>query len=248
MLLKVARFGIAKYKLELPNPKLSGGVSVDRRTLFDTITFFIRAIVYENSAPWQKIGETEVKDAIWEMSAFACVAQENEVDFEIMREINYGLDPSSEAVGYTNWKSHEKAAHERMAADARAYFRSLGPFSDSCDFCGAEEQMGSKLQRCEACKASRYCSKECQRGAWKDGHRETCGKAWGQLMRLGKRTLKSEDREDFRSNLELNLPTSQLFRPVNRKRCDEIRSSQESKQLSTPSFRYHTFIPNAAPK
>ena len=110
MLLKVARFGIAKYKLELPNPKLSGGVSVDRRTLFDTITFFIRAIVYENSAPWQKIGETEVKDAIWEMSAFACVAQENEVDFEIMREINYGLDPSSEAVGYTNWKSHEKAA------------------------------------------------------------------------------------------------------------------------------------------
>ncbi|KAI9020533.1 hypothetical protein DFJ74DRAFT_724716 [Hyaloraphidium curvatum] len=46
----------------------------------------------------------------------------------------------------------------------------------SLDFCDNCSQMVAKTMRCSACKFARYCSVECQRSAWKEGHKGKCGK------------------------------------------------------------------------
>lgn len=40
-----------------------------------------------------------------------------------------------------------------------------------CSFCG---QRSPDLLRCNRCKEVYYCSKDCQRGHWRAGHREQC--------------------------------------------------------------------------
>ncbi|POM62353.1 hypothetical protein PHPALM_28501 [Phytophthora palmivora] len=42
--------------------------------------------------------------------------------------------------------------------------------------CSACQATGKKLSRCSQCKWVAYCSKTCQRGHWKDGHRLMCAK------------------------------------------------------------------------
>lgn len=55
--------------------------------------------------------------------------------------------------------------------------RSIGNISDSSDHCFTHARhQNLKLRRCGVCKDARYCSKECQRAAWSNGHRESCGK------------------------------------------------------------------------
>ena len=41
----------------------------------------------------------------------------------------------------------------------------------ACSQCGAR---GHGFQQCARCQAARYCSKECQKAAWKQGHKEAC--------------------------------------------------------------------------
>mmetsp|Transcript_27761 Transcript_27761/g.64716 ORF Transcript_27761/g.64716 Transcript_27761/m.64716 type:complete len:107 (+) Transcript_27761:260-580(+) len=43
-----------------------------------------------------------------------------------------------------------------------------------CHECGTTEHNGLKM--CSGCKKASYCSTECQRKAWKSGHKETCRK------------------------------------------------------------------------
>jgi hypothetical protein len=48
-----------------------------------------------------------------------------------------------------------------------------------CDCCGEKEgepPAGRKLKECSACRQARYCSEECQKLAWKNGHRHKCSK------------------------------------------------------------------------
>lgn len=40
-----------------------------------------------------------------------------------------------------------------------------------CSFCG---QWSTNLLKCGRCKGVFYCSRDCQRGDWKEGHREHC--------------------------------------------------------------------------
>lgn len=43
-----------------------------------------------------------------------------------------------------------------------------------CDCCGEKEASGLKFKECSACRQARYCSEECQKLAWKNGHKQEC--------------------------------------------------------------------------
>lgn len=44
----------------------------------------------------------------------------------------------------------------------------------SCDNCGKQGAVAGGLKTCKQCKAVRYCSKACQKAAWKGGHKRVC--------------------------------------------------------------------------
>ena len=72
-----------------------------------------------------------------------------------------------------------------------------------CDFCHKTvQELGvTCLTRCGRCKATYYCSKECQRSAWKDGHKMACRSpnslVVGDLMRI----CGHKDRADLNGRL-----------------------------------------------
>eukprot|EP00878_Enallax_costatus_P009346 GHUV01009768.1.p1 GENE.GHUV01009768.1~~GHUV01009768.1.p1 ORF type:complete len:387 (+),score=74.62 GHUV01009768.1:293-1453(+) len=43
-----------------------------------------------------------------------------------------------------------------------------------CLECGKEETDDQKLLKCATCKTARYCSKECQKAHWRNGHKQVC--------------------------------------------------------------------------
>ncbi|XP_034299519.2 uncharacterized protein [Magallana gigas] len=51
-----------------------------------------------------------------------------------------------------------------------------------CSFCG---QRSTNLLRCSRCKEVYYCSKDCQRGHWKEGHRKHCVAVNNQVPSMG---------------------------------------------------------------
>lgn len=68
----------------------------------------------------------------------------------------------------------------------------------ACDSCGKTWQDLGKanLDRCMLCKKAYYCSRTCQKTAWKNGHREACRKDGqieiGDIMKLRKIAAKPE--------------------------------------------------------
>ncbi|KAJ6470348.1 hypothetical protein C8R45DRAFT_1015437 [Mycena sanguinolenta] len=68
-------------------------------------------------------------------------------------------DTEDEAVGI--WKGHEDVWHAWEAG---------------CDTCGRPESETTKKQllTCAGCLVAKYCSKECQRKDWKEGHKNQC--------------------------------------------------------------------------
>lgn len=52
----------------------------------------------------------------------------------------------------------------------------LLPGGTECDCCGkkAEEMAGGELLQCSRCKLAYYCSAQCQKQRWKDGHKQAC--------------------------------------------------------------------------
>ena len=77
---------------------------------------------------------------------------------------------------------NEKLAHDQYATAPQT--PGLVGASDhgheyACDHCGrgpTVTEMGSiiKLLRCSGCDRVRYCSKQCQKAAWKAGHKQGC--------------------------------------------------------------------------
>ena len=53
------------------------------------------------------------------------------------------------------------------------------PGQEECDLCMDDDAQ----MLCSQCKAVRYCSKECQAKAWKEGHKRNC---WKMLDEMGK--------------------------------------------------------------
>ena len=67
-------------------------------------------------------------------------------------------------------------APEPSSRDAKRFdlpeWRALAP---SCDGCGIRPRKGqAPLLACSKCRTRRYCSVECQRQAWKAGHKAEC--------------------------------------------------------------------------
>jgi len=80
-------------------------------------------------------------------------------------------------------KSLEKAMkdHEEMKRNTPDQFRSFVPKDEdkptTCGVCGKYEADGVQLQVCSACKMERYCSTDCQKRGWADGHKLMCMEA-----------------------------------------------------------------------
>jgi hypothetical protein len=47
--------------------------------------------------------------------------------------------------------------------------------ANKCFNCGKRKEDGERLKTCARCKSSLYCSRECQVGHWKNGHKKLCG-------------------------------------------------------------------------
>jgi hypothetical protein len=65
-------------------------------------------------------------------------------------------------------------------------FVSLPPAQ--CDECGSDTYTG-KLNKCGVCLVSYYCTKSCQRIAWRAGHKQECGTLREQCERDGVRIV-----------------------------------------------------------
>uniref|UniRef100_K1R9X6 Uncharacterized protein n=1 Tax=Magallana gigas TaxID=29159 RepID=K1R9X6_MAGGI len=74
-----------------------------------------------------------------------------------------------------------------------------------CSFCGEESP---DLLKCSRCKEMYYCSRDCQRGHWREGHREDCKE---EIKYTGK-TCDSERREIYASFYLPNDDPSPYFR------------------------------------
>ena len=60
-------------------------------------------------------------------------------------------------------------------AGRRDYTKIFGRDRDMCSHCGVTAAtLGRKLFECARCRVAKYCSKGCQKAAWKSGHREQC--------------------------------------------------------------------------
>ena len=43
-----------------------------------------------------------------------------------------------------------------------------------CSGCGHARRLQEKFRACSRCNVTRYCSKECQKKHWKEGHKKEC--------------------------------------------------------------------------
>eukprot|EP01084_Bolivina_argentea_P128814 227618_1 len=74
----------------------------------------------------------------------------------------------------------------REIFDRKIYFNQRRKFKSqikrsycSNSFCKSE--MYFKLQVCSGCMTSWYCSRQCQKKDWKNGHNRQCDRSWAVL-------------------------------------------------------------------
>jgi hypothetical protein len=81
---------------------------------------------------------------------------------------------NEDAIASLDWDKYDKQAEEfRKERAARGYTSATqDPDIPACDACG---KSFSGNMSCASCQSVFYCSKECQRAAWKQGgHKQTC--------------------------------------------------------------------------
>lgn len=93
-----------------------------------------------------------------------------------------GIKLMRETVGNTNLERRRLGMDELgQALDQEA------DGAPACDACGKE---GSGTMQCARCQAVFYCSKECQKNAWKiGGHKQQCGTMKEHVKAVGLRTV-----------------------------------------------------------
>jgi hypothetical protein len=87
-------------------------------------------------------------------------------------------------------KNGEKGREQLMQARREAGLEEIGrppevqlPNIPACDGCGND--YSGKL-RCSRCECSFYCSKDCQKAAWKQGHKHECSSAKERAQKVAK--------------------------------------------------------------
>ena len=90
-----------------------------------------------------------------------------------------------------------------MAEEART----LAAAASNCSHCGATS---TKLKRCLRCMQVSYCGAECQRAAWKVGHKKTCVKQMSYMDILDKLGV-ADKACDWRGVLEFEFRFEQLM-------------------------------------
>ena len=88
--------------------------------------------------------------------------------------------PLLSAVPYVEPMPPTFSPKEIASYDPRTQYRvhipgRLKPDTPHCALCGKVEE---RLQRCSGCHKATYCSRECQKAAWKE-HKQICGKSSG---------------------------------------------------------------------
>lgn len=69
-------------------------------------------------------------------------------------------------------RGHWREGHRKHCVAVNSQVLSMGENRRNvCSFCGEESP---DLLKCSRCKEMYYCSRDCQRGHWREGHREDC--------------------------------------------------------------------------
>lgn len=87
------------------------------------------------------------------------------------------MDEYGEGPGTVNDRlmaEYKTTLRQRMRSNGLLPPSGSGSAGAHCWSCGVQEDQELELLRCSKCKTARYCSKDCQRQHWRDGHREEC--------------------------------------------------------------------------
>ena len=68
---------------------------------------------------------------------------------------------------------HQEGAAQQAKTSSNAHPNASPAHLHACANCGTNV---SNLRACSRCKATSYCSKECQTAHWKSEHKASCGK------------------------------------------------------------------------
>ena len=73
-------------------------------------------------------------------------------------------------------RREDHQAHQAMPAPSKKKDKAAAsPEASVCANCGVQEgQHGATLSKCRKCKATLYCSRDCQRAHWDAGHKGQC--------------------------------------------------------------------------
>jgi hypothetical protein len=87
-----------------------------------------------------------------------------------------GASGASGGTGGSGASSWERPGEDLKAKMRRQVVQLYGRLCDECGELGAQVQQrgGITLRRCAACQQAWYCSAECQKVAWKGGHKAEC--------------------------------------------------------------------------
>ena len=81
----------------------------------------------------------------------------------------------SQAAAGSNMFDYMQAAAPHLAKHGLSSpAESVAGASTRCSACGKIETETAKLMTCSGCRSTKYCSKGCQKRAWKEGHKLAC--------------------------------------------------------------------------
>ena len=80
-----------------------------------------------------------------------------------------------------------------MSVASTKHMRASQKEAETCHYCGGVPQEGAVLKKCAQCMIVRYCSPQCQKLAWRSGHKQQCmqmkSEVKGRVVKLDRPSL-----------------------------------------------------------